>query len=452
MGSMTPRLRPRSTVVLLTGALSVACGIPDFIDGLSRGEDTCGDGVWGPLEECDGSVPELAAWCSGFCTWGYCGDGVLQPDEICDPIDHLTCEVGCQPAGCESGRAAGGELCVEVVEPARIAGRGPIVGWELVDVEGDGDLDLLLATAVGVEVWLSESGALQRIFEDERPGLVGVGWLPRSDLPALVAVDADEAGSTTWLYEPSLLGWSEPAGIGSPWSDTTLHIRGLRQAGTLLVARSNVGPLWFDDRWVQFVATQYADLPIFVVPGNHEHPTVWEVDDREPRVKLRRYNFRNLNVPGLEDGVVALPEGFAPLGLLPMAPHGQPAAEVWAYDAEGRVVSVPEPMNGSEAGFGAAPDLGALRHAALGPIDGLNEPLGGAVGDPDLALVREEAVEIVFDGARVGAQWDWNNPKNVLAPPPIDEVAVRDVDGDGAADILTVHRESGEVRVWWSRP
>jgi hypothetical protein len=72
-----------------TASLTVTCSPVDANGGL------CGDGVVGPLEQCD---PPNGVTCSSTCQVipvPPCGDGIIEPGEECDPPDGNTCDLTC---------------------------------------------------------------------------------------------------------------------------------------------------------------------------------------------------------------------------------------------------------------------------------------------------------------------------------------------------------------------
>jgi len=82
----------------------------------------------------------------GMVPAGVCGDGLLDPGEACDDgnqVDADGCEADCSLPACGNGIVDPGELCFDA--PAVIALEGALIhfGPRLLDCDADGDLDLV---------------------------------------------------------------------------------------------------------------------------------------------------------------------------------------------------------------------------------------------------------------------------------------------------------------------
>lgn len=150
---------------------------------------TCGDGVVGPSEACDDGNTADGDDCTSTCSLPTCGDGIVQAPEACDDgndDDTDACRTNCLEAtcgdgivqagveacddgnvidgdGCESdctvtvmgtcgnGAVDPGELCFEMTTVVTGVGPGRP---HLVDIDGDGNLDIVVAQRILPEIWI----------------------------------------------------------------------------------------------------------------------------------------------------------------------------------------------------------------------------------------------------------------------------------------------------------
>ena len=93
--------------------------------------DTCGDGIKGPSEQCDGSVPEgmaAGSTCNASCQIERCGDGIKSEREACDgqaipstAPPGSKCNASCQLEYCGDRIRNGTEACDGSVPPGLVA-------------------------------------------------------------------------------------------------------------------------------------------------------------------------------------------------------------------------------------------------------------------------------------------------------------------------------------------
>jgi cysteine-rich repeat protein len=132
----------RATALSLTPLLlALGCGEPP--------PPACGDGVLNDREVCDDGNNEEADGCRADCLGEEeCGDGFLDPGEECDDGNTQSgdfCRADCSAETCRNGRADPGELCL--AGPVELAVPGEPTGLAAGDVDADGDLDLVTASA-----------------------------------------------------------------------------------------------------------------------------------------------------------------------------------------------------------------------------------------------------------------------------------------------------------------
>src|SRR5690606_4045980 len=85
------------------------------------------------------------------------------------------------------------EVCFDEVAPAVLGAAAPVHGFDLQDVEGDGDVDALLATSEGVEVWLQRDGVFERFATLAAPDAIGVVAPATGSVARIESVTAGDA-------------------------------------------------------------------------------------------------------------------------------------------------------------------------------------------------------------------------------------------------------------------
>lgn len=150
---------------------------------------TCGDGFVGPSEACDDGNTADGDGCTATCALPTCGDGIVQPPEACDDgndVETDDCRTTCIEAtcgdgvvhegveACDDGNLVDGDGCEAdcTITVANTCGNGSVDPDEtcfasttiltglgpgrphLVDVDGDGNLDVVLAARLGDEIWI----------------------------------------------------------------------------------------------------------------------------------------------------------------------------------------------------------------------------------------------------------------------------------------------------------
>lgn len=411
-------------------------------------EDACGDGVRGPTEQCDPSVAADAASCTGACTWTFCGDGAVQAMEECDPPDGLGCEPRCRVNRCGNGTAAMGEVCLDAEPPLVVQIAPPLVAEDSVDVDGDGDLDLLLVNAEGVSVFRYDEGAFTLAATLSLPGVVAATAYDSGPVRAIVAI-TDEDGVNVWRFSPKPDGWlpAERLVAEGTFAGPALDVRA---HGSLALLVTALGWHTLHEREIQRIADTLAGMtPSAPVSSGWPNPPGAEPDlvVAEGSV-LRRLSFVNWQNTPFEDArldVVGHP--MVSLVSAPDAPGDE--GGVVAVSAAGELVTanLGQEDGGTSSYMPVSPPLIAV---AAGHLDGdLAIPrLGSALASEDYAYVSAEGVRVVLnDGTGMfGNVWD---PPLTGVP---DELRMADVDGDGWSDLLVRDEAAGTLTVWVSRP
>ncbi len=328
-------------------------------------------------------------------------------------------------------------------------------GSEFADLDGDGDLDLLLAKFSTSQIGWSENLGGGRFTGLSPVGNEDNAWRPQSvhaaDLNGDGHVDILVTGLA--VFSQDTVGWYENLGnerfasiriIGSSQNGSTLgQTADLDNDGDLdvVVARDKINPSWFENlgagtfgpaRTIALGGFQVTALEIADLNGDALPDMVWCIGNGN-RVEWSQ----NIGAGNFQAATTITTQFSGPIDLQIGDLDGDLDLDLVVAGQSGGLIAWLE--NSGSGSFGSPQAVGAFvsqpAHIALGDGDG--------DGDLDLFSTHNQSV---------GVEWHENLGAGQFAPRMglvgdtalLQDLHAQDIDGDGDADPITIH-----ARIEW---